>query len=53
MSSEFPRAGLSQSRVFALKLLAFCFAWAGMLFGALQLLYVPMPAFHGLCGAGG
>ena len=53
MSSEFPRAGLDQSRVFALKLLAFVFTWAVMLFGSLQLLFIPMPAIHALCGKGG
>lgn len=47
------RAGLHPTRVFALKLLAFVFAWTGLLFGTLQLVNVPMPALHGLCGAYG
>lgn len=47
------RAGLHPTRVFALKLLAFVFAWTGLLFGTLQLVNVPMPALQGLCGAYG
>ena len=53
MSSECTGAGLHQSKYFALKLLAFVFAWAAMLFGVLQLLFIPMPAIHALCGNGG
>ena len=44
---------MCQSRIFALKLLAFVVTWAALMFGTLQLLLVPMPAIHGLCGAGG
>jgi len=51
MNNKLP--GLHPTRIFALRLLAFVVAWAGLLFGALQLLHVPMPPCHALCGAGG
>ena len=46
-------SGLHPTRIFALRLLGFVFVWAGLIFGVLQLLHVPMPACHALCGAGG
>ena len=51
MSSECPPQ--CQSRMFARRLLAFVVGWAAMLFAALQLLFVPMPAIHALCGSSG
>ncbi len=46
-------AGLHPTRIFALRLLGFVFAWAALLFGTLQLQHVPMPALHSLCGSHG
>ena len=46
-------SGLHPTRIFALRLLAFVVVWAGIMVGVLQLLHVPMPACHALCGAGG
>lgn len=45
--------GMCPTRIFALRLLAFVFAWVALMFGALQLLHVAMPPIHSLCGSGG
>ena len=50
---KFNYANLCSSRKFALQLLGYVFGWVALMFGALQLLQLPMPPLTGFCGSWG